>query len=107
MGFVSGHRVRVGVGISLGMDTVSLRRVVVLQRLWLGMGAGLDVRRLWLGFCRRRLPGEHQRWAARVSSHPCAGGTAWSEAPHHSGAAGGQYRTQVRSRNAAFGAESE
>lgn len=70
---ISRRRLPVGLGLSLGLDSVSLRRLVLLQRLRMGMGAGRRLRSLRLGIRRRRPARQHRCVSFRLSDDSRSG----------------------------------
>jgi len=72
MGRVSRRRLSVGVRVSVGMDAVPLRHVVVLRRLRLGMDAGRGMRRVWVGILWWWPVREYWCGANRLQANSCS-----------------------------------
>ena len=85
MGPISRRRLPLGLGLCLGLDSLSLRQLVLLRRLRLGMGARGRLRSFRLGIHRGR-PARQHRWVSfRLPAGSSSGSRSWPGAAAHPG----------------------
>jgi hypothetical protein len=85
MGPVSRRRLPLGVGLCLGLDSLSLRQLVLLRRLRLGMGAGGRLRSFRLGIHRGWPARQHRCVSRRLPADSSSGSRSWPGAAAHPG----------------------